>query len=230
MQNRKDLIILSRGPNINKSNHEKNLTGSGPAVFSFSSFVIHQPKLMPFILSQSFRSSLYKSFCRQLKNYNFPGKTMLSQERWAAAPNQSWEVALFEVQQTKKLKVSIPTITAAANTGDDGGDGGGLELSSGASALSTAQTLPQEELLAQEDGATKPAISNNSASVDDDYSTYVHVISHRRSHPLWHRGVPQRRGGVLGIQYKYKLHSKFLWRMSSQKKERLAQWSCSNQN
>ena len=95
-----------------------------------------------------------------------------------AAPNKSWEVALFEVHQTKKLKVSIPTIVAAANPGDDGGDGGGLELSSGASVLSMAQTFPQEELLAQEDSATKPAISNNSASVDDDYSTYVlRVIS-----------------------------------------------------
>ena len=89
-----------------------------------------------------------------------------------------------EGHQTKKLKRSISIIAVAANTGDDGGDGGGLELSSGASALSTAQTLPQEELLAQEDGATKPAISNNSASVDDDYSTYVRVISHRRAHPL----------------------------------------------
>ena len=67
-----------------KSDHEKNLTGSGsgPAVFSFSSFVIHQPKLMPPILSQYFCLSLYKSFCRQLKNYNFPEKTMLSQERF----------------------------------------------------------------------------------------------------------------------------------------------------
>ena len=52
-----------------KGDHEKNLTGSGPGVV-----VIHQPKLMPPILSQYFRSSLYKSFCRRLREFNFTTK------------------------------------------------------------------------------------------------------------------------------------------------------------
>ena len=61
-----------------KTEHEKNLitTGAEPAVgfSSFASFVIHQPNLMPSILSQYFRSSIYKSFCRRLQEYNFTQK------------------------------------------------------------------------------------------------------------------------------------------------------------
>ena len=58
-----------------EGDHEKNLTLTGPAVVSsFSSFVIHQPELLPHILSQYFRSSLYKTFCRRLQEYNFTRK------------------------------------------------------------------------------------------------------------------------------------------------------------
>ena len=72
----------------NTNEHEKNLTGLGPpAVLFCSSFVIHQPKLMPLILSQYFRSSLYKSFCRRLQEYNFTRKknvvTVVAAERAA---------------------------------------------------------------------------------------------------------------------------------------------------
>ena len=113
-----------------QSDHETNLSGSGPAVSSFSSsFVIHQPQLMPPILSQYFRSSLYKSFCRRLQEHNFTRKnnvvtrkSTITKRRYSSYPLPSLPRTISIGSNTGLVKqdtsTMIPTsvTTTAATT------------------------------------------------------------------------------------------------------------------
>ena len=57
-------------------------------------------------------------------------------QKQAAAPKNKATPKKKQKLSASASSVKVPTIATAANTGDDGGDGGGHELSSGASAMS----------------------------------------------------------------------------------------------